>query len=289
MKKILIIIMFSISIPILHAEQTGENYMHYAKHGDAQIYYELHGEGSPLLLIAGLASDSQSWQSILQKLSENHRVIVFDNRTSGRTTSSEQKLTLNMMMNDAVGLLDHLGIEKADIAGHSMGGIIAMMIAAHYPDRVNKLIVAASTMKISERNQQLFNDFVGMLDEGIPKQIWFRNLFYWLFTRKFFSMPLLLDSAVNAALEYPYPQSDDGFRRQVEATNYFDGTDLCPTIQCPTLIIAGAEDIIFPVDECRKLSEAIPNASLRVIDGAAHSIHSEKPMEFVTAIEEFLR
>ncbi len=262
--------------------------MGYLELDNARIYYEIYGEGSPLLLIAGLASDSQSWQSILEGLSKNHQVIIYDNRTTGRTTSSESDLTLSIMANDAVKLLDHLKIDKAAIAGHSMGGIVGMRVASKYPDRVNKLIIAASPLRISDRNRILFDDLGTMLDEGISKRRWFRNLFYWIFTPGFFNDTQLVDSALDYAVDYPNPQSDEGFRMQVHAINDFDGTDICREIQCPTLVVAGRLDIIFPIGDCRELSEAIPNATLHVIEGAAHSIHSEKPLEFVKAVEDFL-
>ncbi len=254
---------------------------------DATIYYETYGEGSPLLLIAGLASDSQSWMSIVKPLAENHRVIVYDNRTTGRTTTTEDKLTLEMMVNDAVNLLDHLGIEKADVVGHSMGGSIALMLASSHPERVSRLIIAASPLKISERNRLMMNDFVTMPNYGSAE--WFRKLFYWLLTPEFFDNPYVVASALETASGYRYLQSLEGFRKQVQSMDYFDATELCTHIKAPTLVIAGEKDIIFTIDECRRLSKAIEGAKLEIIQGAAHSIHSEKPLEFIQSIESFLR
>ena len=96
---------------------------------DLDIYYETHGEGPPLLLVAGLASDSQSWQPVLDTLAADFKVIVFDNRGVGRTTPQEATTSITRMADDCVGLAQQLGIEKFHLLGHSMGGFIALETA----------------------------------------------------------------------------------------------------------------------------------------------------------------
>ena len=98
-----------------------------AKVNDLEIYYEIHGEGPPLLLVAGLASDSQSWQPVLDSLAADYQVIVFDNRGVGRTTPQEAGNSISRMADDCVGFARQLGIGKFHLLGHSMGGFIALV------------------------------------------------------------------------------------------------------------------------------------------------------------------
>ncbi len=96
---------------------------------DINIYYEDHGKGEPLLLIAGWGTDLTCWQFQIPEFSTKHRVIAFDNRGAGRTDAPDEPYSFRMMADDAVGLLDALGIGQAHILGVSMGGCIAQEIA----------------------------------------------------------------------------------------------------------------------------------------------------------------
>ena len=113
--------------------------------GDINIYYEDHGKGEPLLLIEGWGTDLTCWQFQIPEFSTKYRVIAFDNRGAGRTDAPDQPYSFRMMADDAVGLLDALGIGKAHILGMSMGGCIAQEIAIEHPERTRSLILAATT------------------------------------------------------------------------------------------------------------------------------------------------
>jgi len=103
------------------------------KVGDINIYYEVHGKGEPLLLIMGYGSNSGHWFAILDKLAKERRVIVFDNRGTGRSDKPNVPYTAEMMVGDVSGLLDVIGVDTTDIFGVSMGGLIAQGFALSYP------------------------------------------------------------------------------------------------------------------------------------------------------------
>ena len=113
--------------------------------GDINIYYEDYGKGEPLLLIAGWGTDLSCWLSQIPEFSTKYRVIAFDNRGAGRTDAPDEPYSFRMMADDAVGLLDALGIGQAHILGVSMGGCIAQEIAIEHPERTKSLILAATT------------------------------------------------------------------------------------------------------------------------------------------------
>ncbi|MDP8313931.1 MAG: alpha/beta hydrolase [Candidatus Celaenobacter antarcticus] len=97
------------------------------------LYYEIHGKGEPLMLIAGLASDSQSWQPIMEDLSRNYRVITPDNRGVGRTKPSDINISIQKITDDCISLVRHLGLSSVNMLGHSMGGFVALDCAIRYP------------------------------------------------------------------------------------------------------------------------------------------------------------
>ena len=102
---------------------------------DIDLHYEVKGNGPPLLLIAGFASDGQSWAPITRTLSERFTLIIPDNRGCGQTALNGAEVTIEAMTADCRALLDRLSIERVDILGHSMGGVIAASLAAQQPDR----------------------------------------------------------------------------------------------------------------------------------------------------------
>jgi len=92
------------------------------------------------------------------------------------------------MTDDCVELMEYLNLPSASILGHSMGGMIAMDLAIRYPDKVDKLILEATSPCISMRNKELFNDWVTYLKSGMEKELWFRNMYYWIFSPAFLRM-----------------------------------------------------------------------------------------------------
>ena len=134
--------------------------------GDVDLYYECVGDGPPLLLIAGLASDSLSWQPIVADLAAHYRVIAVDNRGAGRTTPQTAPTTIRAMADDCVALIEHLGLASAHVLGHSMGGFVAQDCAIRHPDKVNALVLAATSSVNSRRNNDLFSDWASALANG---------------------------------------------------------------------------------------------------------------------------
>ena len=114
----------------------------YAETNGQKLYYEIHGEGEPLLLIMGLGSDSTGWLLQLADFAEHFKVITFDNRDVGRSSEAAGPYTLAEMAADTAGLMDALAIERAHVLGGSMGGAIAQELVLNYPEKMNKLILS---------------------------------------------------------------------------------------------------------------------------------------------------
>ncbi len=256
---------------------------------DIELYYEVHGDGPPLLLVAGLASDVSSWQTVLPALSEHFRVIVVDNRGIGRSVPEDAPVSVDLMADDCAALIDHLGYGPVHVLGHSMGGFTALSLAARYPDRVKKLVLAATGEKSSSRNTLLFSDLADLYERGEDPAGFFRTVFYWIFSPAFFEDEGTVKGAVEFALSYPFPQAPVSFRNQVNAIAAFDGRNLAVSVSAPALVLSAAEDLLFASSAGRELAEKLPRGKYLSVEGAAHSIHAEKPKEFAEAVVSFLK
>jgi len=109
------------------------------------LYYEVYGQGEPLLLIMGLSLNSKSWFRTLPALSEHYQVIIFDNRGVGLSDKPNTPYSIELMAEDARAVLDAAGVETAHVYGISMGGMIAQKLAIKYPERIRSLILGCTT------------------------------------------------------------------------------------------------------------------------------------------------
>ena len=114
--------------------------------GDIDVAYKVFGKGDPIILFNGASDNMDAWDpSFLTALSSNHTVIVFDSRGIGNTTTGSKPYSMQLLANDTAGLLDALKIPKADVMGYSLGSFIAQAFTTSYPEKVNSLILVAST------------------------------------------------------------------------------------------------------------------------------------------------
>jgi pimeloyl-ACP methyl ester carboxylesterase len=253
----------------------------------AKIYYEIYGEGPPLLMIAGLSSDSKSWQYVKKSLGGVYTLIIFDNRGCGRTEYTGA-FSLSDIASDAISLIDHLGYKKVHLLGHSMGGMIAMELALDHPDRLNKLVLASSCTKLSAKARIKLEDLYTKWLNGYDMVEWYRLMFEGLFSEKVTGNKQFMDAAIIFSMSYPYAQKPEGFKDQVEAIINFDISHSYVNIDHTTMIISGSEDMLILAGESRQLMNINGNSSFHLIDGAAHTIHAEMPGEFAEIVLEFL-
>lgn len=255
---------------------------------NTSIYYEVYGVGQPLVLLAGLASDSQSWMSVVPELSKHFTLILPDNRGCGRTKCPVDEITIEKMAEDSVALIDYLGLNRVHLMGHSMGAMVAMQIATQHPEKVNRLVFAASTAKLSEKNKSLIRDWVTYWEKGLPMELWFRNLFYWIFSPQFFENSTIVEESLKLAINYLWMQNIEQFEAQVETICQFDMEASLAKINNPTLIISGDQDILFPCEETEKMFQILPNHKSLILSNVAHSIFIEQAVTSVEAVINFL-
>ncbi|HYD47916.1 MAG TPA: alpha/beta fold hydrolase, partial [Terriglobales bacterium] len=264
------------------------------------IYYEEHGSGEPLLLIMGLAADINGWLFQVPEFSKHHRTIVFDNRGVGRSSKPAGPYTIQMMADDAAGLLDHLGIERAHVAGISMGGMISQELALRHPHKVAKLVLGCTYAFPDDSVAALRNTLVGQLGGAVggdgslqidPSKIDPMQLFGALLPLSFSpsflqnELPKLMQ-VFAGALQYGF--SMEGVLAQVMATSSHNTLERLAQIQAPTLVLTGDCDQLIPAACSDVLAEKIPGAKLRKLEGGSHGFNFEVPEQFNRAVLDFL-
>jgi len=258
--------------------------------GDINIYYEDYGKGEPLLLIAGWGTDLSCWLPQIPEFSTKYRVIAFDNRGAGRTDAPDEPYSFRMMADDAVGLLDALGIGKAHILGMSMGGCIAQEMAIEHPERTRSLILAATTAApgASPMLMNTLTAWTAAMKEGVSPKTMARMQLPYVVTSKFFDQPEMVALFVDAMAVNPCQPRAYACQRQTEASAAQDTRARLKRIAAPTLVLAGREDIMLPVRHSEQLAALIPGAKLVVLEGGAHGFSLEIADKFNRAVLEFL-
>jgi pimeloyl-ACP methyl ester carboxylesterase len=256
-------------------------------HDGVTTWFERKGSGMPLMLVAGLAADNAFWIPSIDALAARCDLVMPDNRGAGRTTPLDAPASIRAMADDCIALADHLGLGKFSIAGHSMGGMVALDCAVRYPQRIDRLVLASSTARASTWNNDLFSTWAALF-RLLERRLWFRNLFYWVLSPAFLDKSAGFDALVALAATYPYQQTPEALGNQVKAIAQFDVRSQLSSIAARTLVMAGTRDIVFPVEEAAAFAKSIPHASFAPIDGAAHSFPIESPLEFTRRVLQFL-
>lgn len=254
---------------------------------DIVTYYEEAGSGDPLVLIMGFTGDSQAWALQVPALAKHFRVITFDNRGSGRSSSPDKPYTIAGMADDLAALLDHLGVEKAHILGWSMGGYIAQEFALAYPRRVDRLILLATAPCIDGYGRTVVRSMIDVRRSNLSREQFVRFSSAWLYSPALLDDEARYERAVANTLANPFSQQDHAFFRQAHAILGFDAAGRAGKIQAETLVIAGADDILVPRRNSERLVKLLPKATLRELPGG-HVGCLEYPAEYNTAILEFL-
>lgn len=257
--------------------------------GDLDVYYELAGEGYPLVLIMGLTGSLDWWDpAFISALAERHRVLAFDNRGAGRTRTPEAgEITVAMMAEDTAGLMEALGIGTAHILGISMGGMIAQELAVSHPDRVNRLVLCSTNCGASASVFATRDALKKLADRTGTPETQVENFCSLTFCEEW------LESHSGEVSEFKErylraPATDLNAEKQFQATMTFDACPRLWRIDRPTLVAYGSEDIIIPPENSRIIADRIPGARLIGYEGAGHGFIWERRQQFLRDLLEFL-
>lgn len=264
------------------------------KVNDIQMYYEIHGEGTPLVLITGYGGTSQGTNRFLnvQEYSKEHQCILVDNRGIGQSTTSEGLYSMKVMASDVVELLDVLEIHEAHILGGSMGGMIAQEIALNHPEKVKRLILVCT----SPGGQKIW-DLPGQL-QGFYQMSWNFQPPEGLSNEELLAVDLGMsysDEYIKKnRSQFSYTRVTDTvlietLRKQYEGFVKHDTYDRLPNIKHKTLILHGSEDRLTFPEGAFILDERIPDSRLVMFEGLKHSFLVEEREKVTKIVLDFLR
>ncbi|MGD9996345.1 MAG: alpha/beta fold hydrolase [Ilumatobacteraceae bacterium] len=252
------------------------------------IWVDERGTGEPVLLIAGLGDPAEAWELQLADLGATHRVVAFDNRGVGRSALPSAGLTMASMADDAATVLDELGIADAHVVGFSGGSAIAQELALRHPTRVDSLTLIGTWARADRHFDAAVDAWTWMAERAPSGRAFFEAFFVWVYSARAHESGLV-EMLIDEALAFPHPQSSESFVAQLAAFRRHDTLDRLHTIEVPTLVIAGGQDLICPPRLGRVVAEAITGARFVVLEEEAHQPFQESPEAFDALVREFWR
>lgn len=247
------------------------------------LYYETYGEGSPLLFIHGLGSSTADWQAQIDYFSKNYKVITLDLRGHGQSDKPLGNYNITLFADDVACLIKELNIQPVNIAGISLGGMIAMQLAVNNPELLKSLIVVNSP---SEFLQNTFKArFQIFLRFFIVKVMGMRRMGKVL-AGKLFPKPEH-EKIRNDMAERWAQNNPKTYWQSTKALLNWTIVEHLDKINCPALII-GAEFDYFPVRDKELLASRIKNAKLKIIKDSRHGTPLDQTEIFNNTVEDFL-
>jgi len=256
-----------------------------------ELFYEIHGDGPPLVLVMGIGYDSSLWT--LQQvpfLSTRFRVVLLDNRDAGRSSRADHPYAIADMADDVAGLLDAPDIQRTHLLGLSMGSMIGMEFALRHADRLDRLVLTgpdaaparSAIDPISVWNWVKTNDPSG--------EVFASQQFTWLFSSAFLRNQQAVQETIALLAGNPHPVEPKAYDRQAQAYLRFDVLDRLGGIRAPTLVIVGEQDLLTPPWVAREVAGGIQEARFEIVtgDGSSHLVPLERPDDFNHLVANFL-
>lgn len=253
-----------------------------------ELYYEIAGDGAPVVLIPGFAAGRWIWFKQLAELSCQFRVVIFDPRGVSASDKPEGPQTIALLADDVAHLLETIGIESAHVVGASFGGFVAQEFALKYPCMTRKLVLCCTSfggpnhiVPAPETLQALASTKSLNSEERMRANLLFA------FTPEYVQTQIdEVDQIVHLRASNEVPEHI--YMSQLQAAMNFNTELRLAEIRNPTLVLSGDTDIIVPVQNSRNLAAKIPGAQLRLIKGGSHTFFIEQAGEFNRIVAEFL-
>jgi aminoacrylate hydrolase len=254
------------------------------------VYYELHGrtdDAPTVLLSSGLGGAAHYWTPQISALAQHFRVVAYDQQGTGRTGGTvPDGYTIRDMAAEVATLLDELGVAKAHVVGHALGGLIGLQLALDHPTRLDRLVLVNAWAKTHPHTLRCFAARKSLLlDTGPDAYVRAQPLFLypaaWLADRQAWL------SEQDAAGIAHFPPIETVLRR-IAAIEAFDLTAEVAAITAPTLVIATRDDVLVPCTCSIILADQLPRARLELLDRGGHACNITDPAGFDAMVTAFL-
>ena len=254
--------------------------------GDAEIYYERHGQGPTLMLVPGLNGTGVSWRNQVPVLAKHFEVVVHDHRGCGQSTPSKIKYSVDQMASDALKLMDALGIAKAHYLGHSTGGAMGQVLAIDHPDRIDGLVLSATWAKSDAYFKRLFAARKRALNDSGP-EAYLKASNLALLPPWFIAERTAEVDALEAMALKNFGQPEI-WESRIDAISVHDRLDKIATIRHRTLILVAEDDMVTPLYFAKQLAAKIPNATLKTLKTGGHMCMITVPEDYNRLVVDWL-
>ena len=249
------------------------------------IFYELAGDGLPIVFLHGLGGTSNVWHAQRVGLAKYFKVVTVDLPGSGRSDKTDREYSMEKWVEQIAGLADAIRLDKFVLVGHSMTTVLAQKFAAKFAGRITALVLCGPLTELAQPAKDAFakraetvlrEGMVGIVDHVLAG-----------------ALTAAAREGGNAALVGLYRElllSNDPACYAGHCRALIAGSAKAdqPNIKCPTLILVGDQDGVTPLSLCRPIAASIANCRIRIIPGTAHLTMLERPLEFNAALTEFL-
>jgi 3-oxoadipate enol-lactonase len=254
------------------------------------IYYEVQGEGEPVVLIPYLAADQACYAFQVAEYAKHFTCFTVDLRGAGLSGKPEGTYTTELLADDIAAFMQAAGVGRAHVSGLSLGAATGMWLAAKYPARVKSLSLHSAWpstdpfLSAVVEGWQIMAQALGSVTDMVIK-----GIFPLCFTPELYAArPEYLDSLAEFVRSRPMPPVD-AFLRQSQAVLTHDAGEVLGSIQAPTLITFGRHDLVTSTRFADPLTDGIPGSELVIFDDCAHAPIYENVDEFNQRTEEFLQ
>lgn len=253
-----------------------------------KLYYEIEGDGEPVVLIPGFAAGRWIWFKQTSDLSRNFRVIVFDPRGVSASDKPEGSQTISLLADDVAHLLQTIGIESAHIVGASFGGFVAQEFALKYPAMTRKLVLCCTSFGGPNHVVPAPATLLALAStKGLNSEERMRANLLLAFSPEYVQTQVAeVDHVVHLRSINEVPEHI--YLSQLQAAMSFNAESRLEQLDRPTLVLTGNADVIVPVQNSRNLAAKIRGAELRIIEGGSHTFFIERSAEFNRVVREFL-
>lgn len=249
-----------------------------AKVNDVELYYEIHGEGEPIIFSHGWMDNSSGWKSQIEFFSRKHKVVVYDQRGHGESDKPKKDYSIQTLSNDLFGLVKHLNLEKVTIIGHSMGGMTAQVFALDHPEKVSKLVLVGTTAKMAfSMRLQLW-----IMMNIFPYESFARGA---IDTKYYEPSDQVIKEAMDRALKTPKYAA---YECCIEFTKNYDIREKVSKIKAPTLIIVGEKDSVTPVEMSQFLNREIKDSKIHIMKNSKHMPMIDNSKRFDEIVDTFI-
>jgi pimeloyl-ACP methyl ester carboxylesterase len=242
-----------------------------------EIAYERRGQGPPLLLLHGYPLDHSIWHEVAGLLGSSFDVVLPDLRGFGQSSAPEQEYGMADMAADIAGLLDHLGMQRAALAGHSMGGYVALAFVRANPERISGLGLVSSqaVADTPEGRERRYDTARRVAEQGVD------------FVAESMPDKLSPDPRVQSlCAELIREQRPAGIIGALKAmAGREDSTPSLPSLNVPVSVLHGNADALIPMERAREIKAAVPHAHLSLFPQGGHMLMLESPQATADALK----